>query len=311
MAPGVNRKVLTFAVAFTFAAWPLAWVLWFSTGDPAFAISVFLLGLSLGPCLAVYEMMPATLRQAARRLVLLTGGSSILALSLIGAMELDLEGFFMLLFAGTMGAAIGHTLITVIAGPMLFGRFLCGWGCWRAMIIEFLPLGRGEGRRRGAWTLLPFAGLAACVAGVAASVFIFGHKAAGTPSAMHGTKVAPVAGVIALYYIASIGIAFALKDQRAFCKYLCPSAVILRYTARTSLARIAARPGVCNECGTCTRQCPMDIPIAAIVRSGGRVPSGECILCQRCAHACPLGALHLTFGYGAPGLGKRSSTALQ
>ena len=57
-------------------------------------------------------------------------------------MNLDLEGFFMLLLLGTGGAAVGHTMIMVIAGPMLFGRVLCGWGCWRSMILELLPAGR-------------------------------------------------------------------------------------------------------------------------------------------------------------------------
>lgn len=41
-----------------------------------------------------------------------------------------------------------------------------------------------------------------------------------------------VAGVIAC--VTWTFLAFALKDRRAFCKYLCPNAAILRVTSRFS-----------------------------------------------------------------------------
>ncbi len=163
----INRALILVSVAVTFVSFPLAAVLWFSLRDLALAASIFGLGLSLGPCLAAYGMVERRRKQQMRRLVMLTGGLSIMALSVLGAMNLDLEGFFMLLLSGTAGAAIGHTMVTVIAGPLFLGRFLCGWGCWRAMILELLPLGSGRGRLGGAWSLLPYAGLVASV-GVAA-----------------------------------------------------------------------------------------------------------------------------------------------
>src|SRR3974390_3094625 len=109
--------------------------------------------------MGAYAIVPTARKQMARRMVLLTGGLSIMAFSLLGKANLDLEGFFMLLFLGTAGAAIGHTLITVIIGPVFIGRFLCGWGCWRAMILELLPVRQTPGRRGGIWSILPFFGL--------------------------------------------------------------------------------------------------------------------------------------------------------
>lgn len=88
---------------------------------------LFLLGLSLGPCLAVYALVLIPRKLLARRVVLSARHLSIMAFSLLGAANMDLEGFFMLLFSGTMGAAVGHTLVTLILGPLLFGRFLCRW----------------------------------------------------------------------------------------------------------------------------------------------------------------------------------------
>jgi polyferredoxin len=285
--------------AFTALSWSIAALLW-SRGEKAFAVSVFAGGLSLGPCLAGYLSAPRRYKQLLRRIVLVTGGLSILA-PLLSATSLDLEGFFALLFAGTMGAAIGHTVITVIVGPLVFGRLLCGWGCWRAMVLELLPIRRSPGRRRGAWRLLPFAGLALSVGSAAFLHFSLAHHPGGAPGRIHGTSVLPLLAICGAYYLASISLAFLLKDSRAFCKYLCPSGAILRFTSRASLAKMAPAAGGCDGCGACSRACPMDIAVAEYASAGRRVTSAECILCQRCAHACPTGTLRLTLGFDVAG----------
>jgi polyferredoxin len=99
-----------------------------------------------------------------------------------------------------------------------------------------------------------------------------------------------------VYYVASIGLALALDDRRAFCKYLCPSGAILRWTSRPALLRVAARTEDCDGCGACTRVCPMDVDVGALAGTGQRIGPGECVLCQRCVQACPTGALRLAFG---------------
>ena len=285
----------TYAV--TAVAWTLAGLLW-SSGNRPFAVSLFALGLSLGPCLTAYATAPRPLKQLQRRVVLLVGGLSVLAPALLGAGSMDLEGFFLLLFAGTAGAALGHTLVTVIAGPLVFGRALCGWGCWRAMVLELLPARRGPGRRRGAWALLPYLGLATS-AGAALGLLARGHRPP-APTGAPTASLLPVLVACVVYYAASIGLAVALGDQRAFCKYLCPSSAILRFTSRPALLRIAARPDACTGCGACSRVCPMDVDVAALAAAGGRIGPGECVLCQRCVHACPKDALQLTFGAAPP-----------
>ena len=288
-----HPAVFAATAAVAAVAWSLSAWLW-SAGHRAFAISLLLLGLSLGPCLTGYATAPRALKQQQRRVVLFTGGLSILAPSLLAGTGLDLEGFFTLLLAGAGGAAVGHTLATVIVGPLAFGRALCGWGCWRAMVLELLPVGRGRGRRRGPWAALPYVGLATSAGSAALGYYLLGHRPGG-PGAPAEAGLASVLVACTVYSLASVGLALALDDQRAFCKYLCPSSAILRWTSRPALLRIAARTEECNSCGACTRSCPMDVDVATLVARGRRIGSGDCVLCQRCVHSCLTGALRLTF----------------
>jgi len=292
-----NPALLAVAGVITCVTWSLASLLWFHLSQRVLGISLFGLGLSLGPCLAAYAIVPKARKQGARRVVLFVGGLAILVFSLASAVNLDMEGFFTLVFAGTMGAAIGHNLATVIVGPMFFGRLLCGWGCWRSMVLELLPIGPGKGRRRGGWTFLAFAGLAGTVGIGAWSAFATGHNAHVKSSTLRPAGLEPLVIGVGIYYAASIGLAFALKDQRAFCKYLCPNSAILRVTSRFSLLKMSADRALCNSCGACSQACPMDIDVAKFAARGRRVASGDCILCQHCAHACPTGALRLSVGW--------------
>ncbi len=247
-----------------------------------FAIALFCSGLQ-GLFLAGYAFARAARKQRWRWLVLAIGGLGILLFSLVDAVDLDLHGFFELLILGTAGAAIGHTMVTTLIGPLIFGRILCGWGCWRAMLLERLPVGKGSGRRTGVWAWTPLVGVAASFAAAALFALAPGH--------MRGNSLWRVAAGVAVYYTAAISLALALRDQRAFCKYLCPAGFILRWTSRPALLHVSARAEVCTGCEACTKVCPMDIPVAARVKMGTSIGKGDCILCQRCVVSCPTGAL--------------------
>jgi ferredoxin-type protein NapH len=288
-----SAALLCVAVLFT-AAFAVGTVLLLLRRQPLFgALSLFC--LSLGPCLLFYAFAPLRRKQPARRLVLFTGGLSILAFSLVTSANLDLEGFVLLLFEGVAGAAVGHTLATLVVGPALFGRILCGWGCWRAMALELLPLGRDSGRRAGLWRFLPIAGLLACLLAAALEYFVFGHHAGGSPRSPYAAGTLALLCGFAVYYAAAIALAFVLRDQRAFCKYLCPNLPILRLTSRLALLKITPDSTLCTSCGACSKICPMDIDVRSFAVSGLRVGTGECILCQRCVQACPAAALHSGF----------------
>ncbi len=284
----VSRALLVFSTIALLVFWPLAAVVLVRLHTLGLAIALFLGGLSEGLCLAGYALARVDRKQWWRWLVLATGGSGILVFSLVDAVNLDLDGFFQLLLLGTAGAAIGHTLVTTIVGPLIFGRVLCGWGCWRSMVLERLPVGKGSGRRRGGWVWTPLFGVAVSIAAAAFFALAPGHT--------RGDSLWSVAAGVAVYYTAAIALALSLHDQRAFCKYLCPTGFILRWTSRPALLHVSARAEACTNCEACTKVCPMDIPVAARVRMGTRIGKGDCILCQRCVESCPAGALKTSFG---------------
>ncbi len=215
--------------------------------------------------------------------------------SLVDAVNLDIDGFFELLILGTVGPAIGHTMVTTVIGPLIFGRILCGWGCWRAMVLERLPVGKGSGRRKGVWVWTPLVGVAVSFAAAVLFALVLDSQPGGAHGHMRGNSIWPVAAGVAVYYAAAIALALALHDQRAFCKYLCPTGFILRWTSRPALLHVSAQAEACNECEACTEVCPMDIPVAERVRMGTRIGKGDCILCQRCVESCPTGALKTSF----------------
>ncbi len=272
----------------------LAAVAWFRARAPGLAIALFASGLQ-GPLLFGFARARPGRKQWWRWLVLVAGGSGILAFSLIDGVDLDLHGFFELLVLGTAGAAIGHTLATTIVGPLVFGRILCGWGCWRAMVLERLPVGTGSGRRKGVWAWTPLIGVAVSLAAAVVLAWAF-DSPGGVPEHMRGNGVWRVAVGVAAYYAAAITLALALRDRRAFCKYLCPTGLILRWTSRRALLHVSGRAEACTDCGACTKVCPMDVPVAARVQLGTRIGRGDCILCQRCVQSCAAGALSTRFG---------------
>ena len=92
-----------------------------------------------------------------------------------------------------------------------------------------------------------------------------------------------------LYYAVGIILAYAFKDNRAFCKYICPVTVFLKPMSYYSLVRVKCDKEKCISCGKCRRVCPMNVDVTDNSRK--RENGTECILCMECVKNCPKGAL--------------------
>ena len=245
----------------------------------------YLLNFSyIGGCLALGTALFATGKRYARRFVQLAVGSyMLLYLGVISRENMQIEGFWYYLFLGVFEAATIHYAVAKIFGPLLFGRGWCGYACWTAMILDFLPYKQPQKPRReklGILRYIMFAQSLALVAG------LFLMKAAHLEQIMFRLFLAGNA----LYYIAGIALAFAFGDNRAFCKYLCPVTVFLKPMSYFSLLRVHCDESKCVHCGKCLRVCPMNVEVNKESRK--RKNGTECILCYECTKACPAKALH-------------------
>ena len=92
-----------------------------------------------------------------------------------------------------------------------------------------------------------------------------------------------------IYYITGISLAFIFKDNRAFCKYICPITIFLKPASYFALIRV--KRDKCINCKKCIKSCPMNVDM--LDNSRKRKNATECILCNNCVRNCPKKALHL------------------
>lgn len=89
-----------------------------------------------------------------------------------------------------------------------------------------------------------------------------------------------------------------LTGKRGMCHSLCwmaPFMVIgekLADLLHIPRFRLKAKPDNCVSCGKCSRNCPMGLNVAEMVKSGS-MDSTECINCLECVDGCPKKAISL------------------
>ena len=240
--------------------------------------------LYIGTAISIGLFLMAKGKHYARNVIMLAVGLYLLIyVGLLGHENMLMSGFWYYLFLGVFEAAVIHYLIAKIAGPFLFGRGWCGYACWTAMVLDLLPYKTSQNGRKnwGYFRYLLFAGILCFVAGL----FVF--KVDNLESIMFYAFI--IGNVI--YYVVGIALAFYLKDNRAFCKYVCPITVFLKATSYFSILRVKIDKNECIECSKCVKSCPMDVDMTDNSRK--RVNGTECILCTECIKACPNDALKL------------------
>ena len=267
--------------------WPLlllaafetvAVALWLTKDNLFYLFNFSYIGLSIALGLLLFIR---NYRHARRIVQLLVGLYMLVYLGIICRENMQIEGFWYYLFTGVFEAATIHYAVAKIFGPLLFGRGWCGYACWTAMVLDFLPYKVPQQPRK------PF-GWIRYITFAASLIFVAALFLAHVGNLERIMFWAFLIGN-AVYYAVGIALAFALKDNRAFCKYVCPITVFLKPMSYFSALRITCDKEKCVSCGKCKKVCPMDVDVTDNSRK--RKNGTECILCMECAKSCPKKAL--------------------
>jgi len=258
----------------------IAIVFWLSLNNLFFLLDFSYIGI----CLALGTALYAAKFKFARNAVQLAIGLYMLIyLGIILKENMMIEGFWYYLFLGVFKAAVIHYLIAKILGPLIFARGWCGYACWTAMVLDLLPYKtRQKPRKNLAYIRYMLFVVSLLFVG---ALFVFS-----IPNIENIMFWSFIIGNL-LYYGAGILLAFIFKDNRAFCKYICPITAFLKPASYFSIFRVKNDVEKCVNCGKCKKVCPMDVDMTDNSRK--RTNGTECILCYECVNNCPKKSLHM------------------
>ncbi len=271
--------------------WATAVYHWLRTQDLLGMLLLGYLGLFFGLGVGGYIALPNRFRPYARKIVMFYVGTLLLVLALVtdhGNMQL--EGLFFALLTGVAPFVVLHYFIAKLAAPLLIGRIWCGWACWYGMVFDMLPYPFSFYRRDKRLSWLRYVHFALSIGVVALLWFALGFQSTTGRSGVYWFLIG-----LGIYYVAGITLAMVLKDNRAFCKYICPISVPMKELARFSLVKVDGTAEGCpDKCEQCIEMCPMNIRIKDYLVNGKRVLSTECVMCLTCLNVCPQNSLKLS-----------------
>lgn len=226
----------------------------------------------------------------------------VLAPSAFASAFMGLKNVFMQLAAaqGHRGAydfqlsAFTALLLGLLAFTAVFGRFFCGYACSFGLLGDVLfkaskaatdrlgvrrrlPRGAERALRGAKYVVL----LAVCgVVWLGFSSFVNDGSpwtAFSSLLALSLRRVTVVGGVLLALVVAGM-----LWRERFFCEFLCPLGALFSLVPTLPSGRMRrSRPDCLKGCSACRSSCPVG------AEPSGGVLAGECLMCGRCAQACP------------------------
>ena len=208
-----------------------------------------------------------------------------------------------------------------ILATLVFGRFVCGWGChilalqdfcgwllkkmglhpkpFRSRLLVYVPL--GAALYMFVW---PVAYRLFSNPGNEAVIPKFTNHLLTTnfwqtfPSVAVAIPFLFICGFVTVYFL----------GQKGFCTYACPYGGFFGLADKFSPGKIRVTPA-CNQCGHCTATCTSNVLVHAEVKQYGMVVDPGCMKCMDCVSVCPNDALY--FGFGKPTLVAPKSNAIK
>jgi len=219
---------------------------------------------------------------------------------------------------GAINAGLIFFSLAILA-TLIFGRFVCGWGCHIVALQDFC-----------AWLLKkvglvpkPFRSRLLVYVPLIAALYMFVlptvlrafTKPAEEPLIPAFTNhlvtnnfwetFPTVAVAIPFLFICGFMTVYFL-GSKGFCTYACPYGGFFSLADKLAPGKIRVTDA-CNQCGHCTATCTSNVLVHAEVKQFGMVVDPGCMKCMDCISVCPNDALY--FGFGKPTIAIPKSSA--
>ncbi|MGH9874015.1 MAG: 4Fe-4S binding protein [Pyrinomonadaceae bacterium] len=212
---------------------------------------------------------------------------------------------------GAINAGLIFFSLAILA-TLIFGRFVCGWGCHIVALQDFC-----------AWLLKkvglvpkPFRSRLLVYIPLIAALYMFvvptvlraftkpadeqlipaftNHLVTSNfwetfPTLAVAIPFLFICGFMTVYFLGSKG----------FCTYACPYGGFFSLADKLAPGKIRVTDA-CNQCGHCTATCTSNVLVHAEVKQFGMVVDPGCMKCMDCISVCPNDALY--FGFGKPAI---------
>lgn len=210
---------------------------------------------------------------------------------------------------GAVNAGLVFFSLAILA-TLVFGRFVCGWGChivalqdFCAWILKKIGIVPKAFRSR----LLVYVPLLAALYMFAwPTVLRAFTKPADEPlipaftnhlvTSSFWETFPTVAVAIPFLFICGFMTVYFL-GSKGFCTYACPYGGFFSLADKLAPGKIRVTDA-CNQCGHCTATCTSNVLVHAEVKQYGMVVDPGCMKCMDCISVCPNDALY--FGFGKP-----------
>lgn len=221
---------------------------------------------------------------------------------------------------GAINAGFIFFTLAILA-TLIFGRYVCGWGCHIVALQDFCAWAL----KKVGLTPRPFRSrlliyvplLAALYMFVWPTVIRYFVKPPNEPLIPEFTNhlittdfwatFPPVAVAIPFLFICGFVTVYFL-GSKGFCTYACPYGGVFVIADKFAAGKIRVTDD-CNQCGHCTATCMANVQVHAEVAKYGMVIDPGCMKHMDCISVCPNDALY--FGFGKPSVAapKKASSA--
>lgn len=267
----------------------VATILYLTVGWWGFLVIFPWIGFSISLGIYLYTSLPKDKKGLGRRIsILMILPFLLLFVPIVNNENFQLEGIVFLLSIGFFSKGVIHYAVAKVFGPLIWGRGFCGWACWTAAILDWLPI-ENRGKVPPKLKHLRYIVFIISISFPLSLVIFFSYDV--RENYLNKTEMVWMLVGNGIYFLIAIPLAYVFKDRRAFCKIACPVAVVMKVPSSISMINIKPSDKECIRCGQCNKHCPMDINVMSFIGKGKRVRSNECIFCMECKIVCPVGAI--------------------